>query len=400
LADFQVEVVRIADPVEDHPNADRLSIIKIGGYVAISAKLDATEAAERGVPEGSHRYKQGDLVAYIPEGAVLPEWLLKRMGFWDVGKDRGGLSGGAGNRVKAIRLRGVFSQGILYPVDLLGERKAPCLFTANPDWPAAHEAYIECGSPAIYEDVEEGDDVASILGITKYEPAVPANFRGNMGALYGVTLKYDFDSIQKMTRLFEPGEWVIATEKLHGTNIQIGVVPGLYEEGGDVYVTSKGLGAKGFNLKDCPENDGNLYVQQLRKVRELGVIDRLMPIAKFTGKPIRLYGEVVGAGIQDLSYGHTTPQLYIFDIQIGDEFMQAGSLQSYIRSLGLTPVPVLYDGPFDLDALAKVRDGKDSISGTHVREGVVIQSASPARKIAKFVSPDYLLRKGEVTEFA
>ena len=63
MSDFEVLVYRIEEPVENHPDADRLSLIKIQGYTCISAKLE----------DGSHRYKQGELVAYIPEGAVLPE---------------------------------------------------------------------------------------------------------------------------------------------------------------------------------------------------------------------------------------------------------------------------------------------------------------------------------------
>lgn len=103
MADFQVRVVKI-DEVIKHPNADSLTINRIGGYECISNLKE----------DGTPRYKAGDLVVYIPEAALLPEWMLQKMGFWDQG--RGTLSGSRGNRVKAIRLRGIISQGILYPV--------------------------------------------------------------------------------------------------------------------------------------------------------------------------------------------------------------------------------------------------------------------------------------------
>ena len=105
MSTFEVKIVRI-DSVEHHPDADRLSIIKIGGYNCISAKLE----------DGSHRYKAGDLAVYIPEAAVLPEWLLKKMGFWKEEENKGTLSGSKGNRVKCVKLRNQISQGILYPV--------------------------------------------------------------------------------------------------------------------------------------------------------------------------------------------------------------------------------------------------------------------------------------------
>lgn len=105
MADFSVRVVRISEPVVDHPNADKLSLIKIGGYTCISAKLE----------DGSHRYKQGDLVVYVPEGAVVPEYIL-RQGFWNEKDNKGMLAGSKGDRVKAKKLRDIFSQGILLPV--------------------------------------------------------------------------------------------------------------------------------------------------------------------------------------------------------------------------------------------------------------------------------------------
>ena len=71
MANFEVKVVKI-DSKENHPNADRLTIYKIGGYTCISNKL----------VDGSDRYNVGDLVVYIPSDSILPEALLKKMEFW------------------------------------------------------------------------------------------------------------------------------------------------------------------------------------------------------------------------------------------------------------------------------------------------------------------------------
>lgn len=391
MAEFTVEIVRISEPVEHHPNADRLSLVKVGGYTCISAKLE----------DGSHRYKQGDLVAYIPEAAVLPVWLLKRMGFWDESRGCGTLSGSQKNRVKAIRLRGIFSQGILHPIEQE--------WTRDPHIESLpYEIAGIRGENDVYEPVWCGDDVAGFLGITKYEPKLPQNMTGVMGALYNVTLKYDFDSVQKKTALFEPGEDVVAHEKIHGTNIQIGYVPGLYPEENDLYVTSKGLGARGFNLKNTPENAGNLYVGVLNRLIEQGVTERMKLLSHIHGgKPVRLFGEVFGQGIQDLGYGQATPRLMIFDILVGTEYLLPAVLKDTCRMLGVEMVPELYAGPYHPERLIQVRDGKTTIGGGgHIREGIVIKAVTNdfnprhGRKIAKWVSPDYLLRKGEVTEFA
>ena len=107
MSKFACPVVKIAS-VENHSGADRLSIIKMEGlgYTCIANKLE----------DGSPRYRPGDFVVYIPSASVLPEWLLKEMGFWNEETGKGTLAGADGNRVSPRRLRGVFSEGILYPV--------------------------------------------------------------------------------------------------------------------------------------------------------------------------------------------------------------------------------------------------------------------------------------------
>ena len=69
MSNFEV-LVRTIDDIYDHPNADRLSIVKVLGYEAITAKRD----------DGSHRFEKGEAVVYVPEAAVLPEDVLKDFG--------------------------------------------------------------------------------------------------------------------------------------------------------------------------------------------------------------------------------------------------------------------------------------------------------------------------------
>lgn len=393
MSDFSVRVVRISEPVVHHPNADRLSIIRIGGFECISAKLE----------DGSHRYSEGDHVVYVPEGAIVPEYLL-RQGFWDNDKERGILAGSNGDRVKALRLRGIFSQGILFPVERL-----PVVANVNGSGRLAEKMYVfNPGRPTPLQ-VSEGTEVAEYLGITKYDPPIPQSMAGEMLGL-PEAMKFDFESIQKLPELFEPGEEVSVTEKLYGTCFQIGYIPGLGNPecfgGGDIYVTSKGNGAAGRAFKDNAANDGNVYVRILRGLLEKGLAGRLVAAsALFGGAPIRLFGEVIGQGIQDLGYGLKLPEPRLFDVMIGNEFLPPVAVAQVAAMLGIQTVPVLYTGPFDLEALKEFRDGKDTLSNSHVREGIVIRSVLEGRhpfhgrKIGKFVSPDYLLRKGNATEF-
>jgi len=94
MATFEVKVYKLK--IEEHPDADSLELAVVGDYRSI-------------VRKGS--FKTGDLGIYIPEGAVLPDWLIEKMGL------TGMLAGKDKNRVKAIKLRGVLSQGLVLALD-------------------------------------------------------------------------------------------------------------------------------------------------------------------------------------------------------------------------------------------------------------------------------------------
>src|SRR5205807_2092720 len=69
-----------------------------------------------------------------------------------------------GMRIRTVRLRGQFSQGICFPLSILPE-----------------------GTEA-----QEGMDVTELLGITKYEPPLPANLAGKVkGGFPGFLPKTD-----------------------------------------------------------------------------------------------------------------------------------------------------------------------------------------------------------------
>lgn len=395
MSQFECPVVRVK--IEPHHNADSLEIAVVGDYKSVVKK---------------GQFLDGCLAIYIPEQAVLPEWLLKVMGFWDELNSKGTLSGGAGNRVRAMKLRGVVSQGLV-----LG-------FAYDPDdklmLPAQGE-HPELGVCYDYNtfDPKEGDDFAEYLGIVKYEPALPSHMKARVaGAWWELTFNYDFDNIKKKPDLFEDGEEVVITEKIHGTFIQIGVVPTkdaserFYK--GRVFVSSKGLGAKGFVLD---HNDPtNLYAQAAFKH---GLFDKALKlfgvVADAEGAPFFMLGEVYGttnsgAGVQDLTYGGEHLAFRAFDIAAGNRGKEDYCPFSIFRTIceeeRIPVVPTLYIGPYSKEKMLRLTDGKDTISGSHIREGVVVKSWAETphpkwgRKIAKSVSDAYLLRKSaNATEF-
>ncbi|MFD5511607.1 RNA ligase (ATP) [Streptomyces sp. NPDC059761] len=341
--------------VHEHPNADALELAQVGLYRAVVAK---------------GAYRTGEFAVYIPEQAVLPADLIEELGL------TGRLAGGSADRVKAVRLRGELSQGLV------------CRPRALADVDLARAA-------------EEGTDFAELLGITKWAPPVPTTMNGEVEAAPELLPWVDIENLQRYPDLFEPGEPVVLTEKLHGTACLLTYVA----DGGRVLVSSKGFGSKGLALR---EDERNLY---WRAVRGHGVPEVAAKLAERLGATrIGVFGEVYGAGVQDLAYGTdartaaTGPGYAVFDV--------SAEIDGQVRWLDphelfpdgeLPLVPRLFEGPYELDTVLELATGRETVSGRamHLREGVVIRPAverhSPVvggRAVAKAVSPAYLTRKG------
>jgi len=400
MSTFSVPVCCVAS-VENHENADRLSIVKLEGmgFTCISGKLE----------DGSPRYKVGDFVVYIPSAAVLPEWLLREMDFWNEETGKGMLSGSDGNRVKPLKLRGVFSEGVLYPV---GKWIGEAALDPEPDGIVCLRNNPERTKDWVF--VRSGDDASSFLGITKYSPPIPTAMAGEVANMFGHTVKYDFDRWEQNTELFESGEPVIATEKLHGTFVSIVYVPGLnhpemFGSTGDILVHSKGLGSQGLAFKNNEANANNVYVCTLKALLAAGLEERFKMLASsvVVNRRVAIMGEIYGRGIQDLHYGTDKPEFRMFDLLIDDQWQprdEVGFANEFLDII--KPVPMVYNGPFDVAELEKVRDGKTMLGGTNIREGIVIRKMHDqthpvhGRKICKMISPDYLLRKSkDATEY-
>lgn len=388
MSTFEVKVQPIF--IKPHPNADKLEIGNIG----------SPEGFQVIVQKG--KFKNGELVAYIGENAVVPEWVLKKYGYWNEDKGIGMLAGSKGDRVKAIKLRDEFSLGIVIPLQFLIEEGEVRL---EGHW------------------VVEGDDVSDILGVTKYEPPIPIHMAGEVCNVIGHTLKYDIENWKKYPFTFVDDEIVFFTEKLHGTWCCIGYIPGLNHPDlpeGNIIVTSKGLSEQGLAFKDNEANTNNLYLRAFKDTAKhwtgQHIINRLrILVAKgdISGisptDPVYILGEIFGP-VQDLKYGLTEPQFRVFDVYVGTpstgKYINTSDLGTFAALLEIDLVPILYVGPFSVEKMKEFTDGLDNINGVHMREGIVINPAKErtanhlGRVILKNVSQSYLLRKNkDATEF-
>ncbi|WP_180685650.1 RNA ligase (ATP) [Streptomyces gossypiisoli] len=338
--------------VHEHPNADALDLAQVGLYRAVVAK---------------GAYRTGDAAVYIPEQAVLPAELIEELGL------TGRLAGGKSDRVKAVRLRGELSQGIVCRPKAL----------ADVDLAAA---------------AADGTDFAELLGITKWVPPIPPTMNGDIESAPDLLPWVDIENIQRYPDIFTPGEPVVLTEKLHGSACLVTYLA----DADRVFVSSKGFGAKSLALQEDPRN---LY---WRAVRGHGVAEVAARLAERLGaRRVGIFGEVYGAGVQDLTYGadgrRDTLGYAVFDVSAEIDGQVRWLDAAELLGGELPLVPRLFAGAYDIERVREFASGRETVSGRelHLREGVVIRPAverySPVtggRAIAKAVSPTYLTRKG------
>lgn len=397
MSDFHCEVVEVKN-VGRHPNADTLSIADANGNPVIFRTGD---------------YKDGDLAVYVPVDAIVPdteEWSFL----------------GGHRRIRAKRLRGVFSMGLL---------------------------------TSVRPGMELGQDVMVEMGIEKYEPENFAHRGGKGGRVMpgdsepdpGFLPEYtDIEGYRRWKTILEPGEEVVLTEKIHGANArfvyrddrlwvgsrkQIKRKPGTHDPSQwfAIFTTQRPDGsAHEGKCGPLPNQErADEFLANLRNVttvlagevrhaqpddyepsewwkvaERLGLEERLSLVGGFA-----LYGEIYGQ-VQDLKYGQSGIELVLFDAL--DTYTRSYVDYDHFKTLAtlvqLPTVPELYRGPWSEDLLS-LAEGKTTLSGDHVREGFVVRPVKEryhagypndaghlrgglGRVILKHVGEAYLTRKG------
>jgi RNA ligase (TIGR02306 family) len=400
--EFAVKVVAITEVIP-HPNADRLDLAQIAGWQCV-------------IQKGA--YKPGDLAVYIPIDSILPDEVERKL-FGPDSKVKLSKS-----RVKSIKLRGAISQGMLAPCD-------------------------ELGVPS-----KEGYDCTKDLGITKYEPVTPSHLGGGPGVGKKIQKKNPhfkeyggLDNFKHYPDLFKPGEQVMITEKIHGTNFRFGWVPtatdtpmkrlkkllGILPEYEFVFgsnkvqlqnrisskskwkvkllswIPIKSIRTIAYNGYYEQNGVGNVYEEAVKKYGLRELLDH----PRFRNKVF--YGEVYGDSVQknyNYECGPGERKLIIFDIMVTGKEMEETNeglqdpngyldffyVQELCRSIGLETVPVLYSGPYDAVKAKELTVGNSVLAPKQkVREGVVIkplleEKCHIGRKVLKLISDEYYLR--------
>ena len=330
----QLATIRKIEEVSPINGADLIVAYRVDGWWVVDKK---------------GLYQVGDLVVYCEVDSWIPHELAP---FLSKGKEPRVFEGVPGERLRTVRLKGQLSQGLfLKPADVMDAKQ----FTL---------AGI-------------GGDVSELLGIKKWEPALPTQLAGQVRGNFPQEIpKTDQERVQNI-RNFEQthhGELYEVTEKLHGSSCTF------YLDNDDVFHVC----SRNFDLKP---DENNAYWKAAIKYNLAFEMKRL----GLNGYAIQ--GELCGEGINGNNY-KLGLDFFAFDVYIvGEGYASPYSRHHLIERLGLKHVPIVDHAHHLLDSkeeLLRKADGQSHIADCK-REGYVYKS-HVSDKSFKTVSNAWLLK--------
>jgi len=351
------------DEIKKIEGADNIEQARIGGWNCIIQK---------------GQYDVGDLVVVATTDAVIPQSLSDAMNVTNYLRK--------GQRVRTVKLRGVYSECLIIPVTYVNTDKV----------------------------LYEGDDLMKELNIFKYEPPAKMvqlasgkkiRYHENQNFL----VYYKFPNQKNVPDMFTEEDYVQITRKIHGTNARFGIVKKTklslwdkvkklfgfadkwidYEFVVGSHNVEKGSDSQGFY-------DTNVWYEIEKKY---DIKKKMWDLVKSMkrddiGSGIVLYGEIYGEGIQKgYDYGLKEIKFVGFDLMENGEYLTTTGARILItHQLELPHAEELYVGKWSKEIQDKYVFN-NFINGTKVpHEGIVVKSITGERnKISKIINPEYLI---------
>lgn len=375
----RAEVVPVA--LRPHGNADSLSVVDVWGYQCVVRTSDWA-----GI---------GKAVYLVPDSLVS----VTRPEFAFLATDPSAKADGT-YRIKARRLRGVVSQGLLVP------------------------------APA---DAEIGEDWAEKLGVTRYEPpevGTPQS-RADRFVIGGESEdgpdlrtgpeKYDVDAFERYHDRFADGEPCLFQEKLDGSNCRA------VFWGGRLWVKTRNRWVKrvpdyshitheSLLAKGCPEDKIEGIIARVhggsKAVNDFWQVLERCPalLAYLEANPgTTVYGEIYGS-TNRIKYGFADGNRFAaFDVYRDGSFLSAPQMLSELTAAGVPLAPLLSPAgdhqpvPYSMELVKATREGRTMTTGAGaagtkgppIREGLVIRPWAErvdtrlGRCVLKAVNPDF-----------
>lgn len=290
-------------------------------------------------------FKVGDLVVYCEVDSILPampetEFLAPKY------------------RVKTVRLRGQISQGICFPVSILGIN--------------IHK---------------EGLDVTEAFGVTKYEPPTNEQLAGKIrGNFPGFLPKTDEIRLQAypMTLEKHADKPFFITEKLDGSSTTFVI------KNDEFHACSRNI--------DFIEDDGNMIWRVAKEMK----IEEKMRAAEIADQ-IAIQGEIVGEKIQKNTLNLKGQTIYFFNAYdfIKGKYLNLKEFKELFVKLDLPIVPIIEEN-FNLlstvDEMVAYATRKSVINPEGWAEGLVFRPLEEGivekfgRLSFKVINPEFLLK--------
>lgn len=323
-------------------NADAIVLAKVLGYNCVIQK-DSSQI--------------NDLVVFVSPDTIMPadeRWAFLEKYDW---------------RVKLMKLRGVYSQGLVFPLS-----KFPNI---DPN------------------KVVVGQDVTLEVGVTKYNKPAPKDLNAK-GAFPGWLRKTDEPNLLGVPHWIEQyrGKNVVITLKMDG---QSGT---FFFDKGEFGVCSRNL-----ELKD----GNNTFWNMAREFQIEPKLTRFANLLKLGNKlqelpRVAIQAEVYGPGIQGNKMGAPNNAISVFNLYNGDdmEYCHYPWLKTFTEEYQLPAAEVIYEGVFDfsLEQLQELANKQVYANGAPA-EGIVIRSVleeitpEGTRLSSKVISEKYLAKHGE-----
>lgn len=258
--------------------------------------------------------------------------------------------GSEGFRLKTIKLRGQYSQGLLDNYN-----------------PKKHGVF------------EEGRDLTETLGVFKYEPPIPAERAGKVAGNFptGIVPKTDETRIQNLVSEYEnlQNRTYYVTEKLDGTSVTYFFKDGKF-----------GVCSRNWELL---EEEGNTL---WKVARELKIEEILAALPS----NFAIQGELIGEGIQKNSYkmrGQTIRFFNAYNIDTKKR-LNPKEFEKFFSQVGLQTVPIVGTVPGlpSISDLITYADGQSILNPATQREGIVYRDVTNGDISFKVISNKWLLK--------
>lgn len=365
-----VQRVLGVNPVE---NSDNLDVVQVLGWKCVTKRGE---------------FKEGDLVVYVEVDAILPE------------REEFEFMRSRHFRVKTVKLRGQISQGLVFPLSVLGEyRQLNSIVDMDPGGSVDFngiDLYCEANETSYL--LSEGSDVTEILNIKKYEPEVPSQLRGQIkGGFPSFLHKTDETRVQNLQSVLNEyqGTECYVTEKLDGSSMTVYLMNGEF-----------GVCSRNIDLKETADN------QFWKTARSLDLENRMKLVAdlyhhRFKLKNYALQGELIGPGIQGNKYNLNECKFMVFNVFDidNDKYLDFKTVLEVLHFLNLLLVPIVDTHVTlhnNIDELVEFSKGKSFMNPNVHREGIVIRplyEIDDVRRLGrlsmKVINPDFLLKYQE-----